>query len=314
MNDARYRRWSLYLQERFGQRVHKVSLDTGAGCPNRNGLGDGGCIFCDALGGGSGAFRQGISLEQQVLQGIEAVRERFGTDHVLLYFQGYSATNVPPLVFEEILHEALSVARARAAVVGVAVGTRPDLVPGPILDCLENLRQEDLEVWLELGVQSTYAPSLEWLRRKHDLDSVWKALDGAHLRKLPVCCHLIAGIPEEPEHQLARSARELTDRGVQALKFHPLHVLAGTPLETLYREGLFVPPTLESYLSEVVFALRHLPPETIIQRVSARARAPRLVAPEWVADRNLFKNHFERQMRKMDVRQGDSYHPRSVTL
>lgn len=307
MNEDRYRRWSSYLKERFGKRVHKVSLDTGAGCPNRQGLSDGGCIFCDALGGGSGAFLQGFSLEQQVFRGIEGVRKRYGTDHVLLYLQGYSATNVSPAVFEETLQRALSVARESATVVGVAVGTRPDLVPEPVLKHLEALTREGLEVWLELGVQSTYAPSLEWLRRGHDLDSVWRALEGSLSRGLLVCCHLIAGIPEEPPRQLARSARELVDRGVQALKFHPLHVLAGTPLERLYREGIFVPATLESYLDEVVFALRHLPAETIIQRLSASAHPSRLVAPEWVAERNLFRNHFERYMEGKDVRQGDRY-------
>ena len=43
------------LQQRFGKKLYKLSLDGGMTCPNRDGtLGRGGCIFCSA--GGSGDF------------------------------------------------------------------------------------------------------------------------------------------------------------------------------------------------------------------------------------------------------------------
>lgn len=305
VNEDRYRRWSRYLKERFGKRVHKVSLDTGAGCPNRRSLGDGGCIFCDSLGGGSGAFLQGLSLEQQVCRGIEGVRRRYKTDLILLYFQGYSATNVSLPRFEANLEKAFEVASDLSTVVGVAVGTRPDLVPGPVLDVLGALQDRNYEVWLELGVQSTFSPSLQWLRRGHGMDPVWSALEGAFSRNLNVCCHLIAGIPGEPEHQLAESAHLLVRKGVQSLKFHPLHVLAGTPLEQLFREGKFRPIELDDYIDEVFYALRRISPQTIIQRISADAHPPRLIAPDWVADKNFFKQRFEASLDESGIRQGD---------
>lgn len=309
MKDDRYRRWSRYLKERFGKSVYKVSLDTGAGCPNRRSLGDGGCIFCDSLGGGAGAFLKGLSLEQQVRRGVEGVRGRYRTDLVLLYFQSYSATNVPLSDFQASLDEALEVASDLATVVGVAVGTRPDLVPAPVLDILSDLRKRNYEVWLELGVQSTFPPSLEWLRREHDVDCVWSALDGALSRKLNVCCHLIAGIPGEPEHQLAGSACLLAKKGVHSLKFHPLHVLSGTPLEDLFREGKFRPIGIDEYIEEVLYALHRIPPETIIQRVSADAFPPRLIAPGWISDKNFFKERFESSLRERNIRQGDLWKP-----
>lgn len=226
----------------------------------------------------------------------------------MLYFQGYSATNVPLSRFRTDLESALKEASEQAVVVGLAVGTRPDLVPGSVLDLLKGLeRERGLEVWLELGVQSTLPGSLEWLRRGHDLRAVEDALGAAVERELRVCCHLIAGIPGEPDHQLAQSARSLVSLGARSLKFHPLHVLAGTPLEKLYREGQFCPISMGDYLEEVVLALRSVPPDIVIQRLSADAFPPRLVAPEWIARKRAFSEALEKVLEERDLRQGDLF-------
>ncbi len=306
MKEERYTRWSSYLKRRFGGRVQKVALDTGAGCPNRRGLTEGGCIFCDALGGGSGAFLQGLSLKEQVYRGIRSVWRKYKTDRIMLYFQGYSATNVSLGAFRSVLEEALTAGQAHARVVGLAVGTRPDLVPEAVLDFLRDLElRRGLEVWLELGIQSTHEESLVWLRRGHDMGVVRRALETACERRLRICCHLISGIPGEPARQLAESARTLVDWGARSLKFHPLHVLSGTPLEQLYAEGRFKPIAMEEYLEEVVLALRSVPAETVIQRLSADAFPPRLVAPGWVSRKHVFQDTLERVLEERDVRQGD---------
>jgi len=44
----RYYAYSYFLRQRFGGRVHKVSLDAGMTCPNVDGtVARGGCTFCD---------------------------------------------------------------------------------------------------------------------------------------------------------------------------------------------------------------------------------------------------------------------------
>lgn len=50
-----------YLQDTFGCKVYKLSLDAGLTCPSRDGtLDTRGCIFCSA--GGSGEFSVGRAL------------------------------------------------------------------------------------------------------------------------------------------------------------------------------------------------------------------------------------------------------------
>lgn len=53
----RYRDLNTYFREMFGHRVHKITIDAGTTCPNRDGtLSTGGCIYCNAKGSGTGAF------------------------------------------------------------------------------------------------------------------------------------------------------------------------------------------------------------------------------------------------------------------
>ena len=63
---------SKVLQTRFGKKVYKLSLKSGATCPNRNGTaGIGGCIFCSQKGSGEFA-EDGCSVTEQ----IEAAKEK----------------------------------------------------------------------------------------------------------------------------------------------------------------------------------------------------------------------------------------------
>ena len=47
-------------------------------------------------------------------------------------------------------------ALAEPGVIGLSVGTRPDCVPGAVLDLLARYQDQGHEVWLELGLQSTF--------------------------------------------------------------------------------------------------------------------------------------------------------------
>ncbi len=287
-------RWSGVLREKWAERVQKVNLDTGAGCPHRNGLREGGCIFCDEWGGGDGAFLKGISLREQVKKGIEGARRHYKANSIILYFQSYSATYEPLGNFKANLIEALDAARSFGATVrGISVSTRPDLLPAQVLDYLGSLVR-DYEIWLEIGVQTTDPAGLKWLRRGHSLDDVENALARLRNTQLKVCAHLIAGIPGERRDQLTLSALWLAERGVQAIKFHPLHVLRGTPLEILYRTGKFTPLSREEYVRRVVNALLALPDGIILQRLTAGARPSQLVAPEWILEKESLEREITR--------------------
>ena len=96
MKETFYNSYSSYLTKYFGCRVHKISLDAGMTCPNRDGSkGTGGCAYCDAKGSGSGAYLRSPSIEEQILQGKTFLKRRFGAQKFIAYFQSFSNTYAP---------------------------------------------------------------------------------------------------------------------------------------------------------------------------------------------------------------------------
>jgi len=306
MNKQLFNSWSKVLKERWGKRVHKISLDIGASCPHRKNLRTGGCIFCDFLGGGSGASLRGETLKEQIEKGFQVLTRRYKTDMAILYFQSYSSTNLPLNQLEEKILYAIEVGTSLGKVKGLSVGARPDQVPEKFLDFLASLASPDMEIWLELGIQTIDPAGLKWLNRGHDFDAIERALGLIkQYEQISLCAHLIAGIPGEGSKQLAISGKWLCENGVRGLKFHPLHVLKNTPLESLYLKKEYEPLSMEEYIKRVAEALRYISPDTIIQRLTADASLPRLVAPEWVSKKMLVIEKLKEYMERQNIVQGD---------
>ncbi|HHO74890.1 MAG TPA: TIGR01212 family radical SAM protein, partial [Deltaproteobacteria bacterium] len=87
-----YRSLSSFLREKFGFRVQKISLDAGLGCPNRDAGNNGGCIYCNPNGSGTGAYAQGIGLKEQIETQMTFMARRYKAKAFIAYFQSYSNT------------------------------------------------------------------------------------------------------------------------------------------------------------------------------------------------------------------------------
>jgi radical SAM superfamily enzyme len=95
---------------------------------------------------------------------------------------------------------------------------------------------------------------------------------------------------------------------VHGVKLHNLHVLRGTPLEQAYRQGNFVPISLEAYAGRVASFLEHLSPEVCVHRLSAVAsRWEEVVAPDWVRHKLGPAQVILDTLERMDTWQGRLY-------
>ena len=81
----------------------------------------------------------------------------------LAYFQSYSNTYGDLQELKKLYDAAL----AEPDVIGLCVGTRPDCVPDPVLELLASYQEQGKEVWLELGLQSSFDKTLERINRGH---------------------------------------------------------------------------------------------------------------------------------------------------
>ena len=106
--DAPIRTLSAYFRERYGQRVHKVVIDGGFTCPNRDGTkGSDGCAFCDGVGSRAPYCPADANIREQIRLGIERMSRRFRANLFIAYFQPFSGTYAPPESLRERYDAAL---------------------------------------------------------------------------------------------------------------------------------------------------------------------------------------------------------------
>ncbi|WP_406040454.1 TIGR01212 family radical SAM protein [Succinimonas sp.] len=263
------------LREKYGENVYKISLSGNFTCPNRDGtLGRGGCTFCSVASFAGSPARK--SLREQLLENRNPRARLF-----LAYFQAYTSTYAEFAVLKKCYDEAL----ASPEVIGLCVGTRPDCVSDEILGLLEDYGKQGFEVWLELGLQSSFDETLERINRRHTFADYVRTAVRARERGIRVCAHIIVGLPGEGlMHSLTTLGRVL-DTGADALKLHQLHIVRGSQMEREYRRGEIAALSLEEYARIAALMIQHTPENVLYERVGASALSGMLVAPDWAAKR-----------------------------
>lgn len=274
--------YSRYLQETFGGKTYKIVVASGLTCPTRDGtLAKGGCAFCDIRGSSSyfGKKGRGAEIRQQIQARLPSVRDRFHASHFLAYFQSYTNTYSDAEYLRQIYEAALEEPGIR----GLCIGTRPDCLPDPVIDLLEEIAQRSY-VSLELGVQSFEDPTLLWLTRGHDGQCSVDALKKLKLRAphVHVCAHLILGCPTDSPETAKNAALTLNQLGVRGAKLHQLMILEHTELARRWREQAFPTLSLEAYADLVIEFVEHLSPSIYLERLCATAsHGDECLAPDW---------------------------------
>lgn len=295
------------LLRRHGERVHKLAINAGFTCPNRDGSkGIGGCTFCNNASFTPSA-RRAPSVAEQLEAGRRVLARRTGARRFIAYFQAYTNTYADVAELATLYEQAL----AEPDVLGIAVGTRPDCVPPAVLDLLQGIQARGYEVWLELGLQSAFDSTLARVNRGHGFAEYVTAVQAARRRGIPVCTHLIAGLPGENRHSVLESLARVIDLGTDGLKLHPLHVVKGTALANTWRRGEYIPLALDEYLRIAADVVERTPESLPFHRLTGTAAPNLLLAPDWCATKWQVLNGIERELTRRGTRQG-ARHMRSA--
>ena len=288
------------ISERYGKRVHKIAINAAFTCPNRDGSkGRGGCTFCNNSSFSPNS-RQPQPIAAQIEAGRRVIQKRTGAHCYLAYFQAYTNTYADLAQLRMLYDSAL----AEEDVIGLAVGTRPDCVPEAVLDLLLEYQDEGYEVWLELGLQSSFDKTLLSVNRGHDYAEYRSAVKAARARGLKVCTHLILGLPGETPWHYGRTLERVLAEGVDGLKLHPLHVVKGTQLANAWRRGEYQPLEMDEYIHNVVDLVEQTPAEIIFHRLTGTATGSILLAPEWCNRKWQVLNGIARELQQRGSRQG----------
>ncbi|MDP2828254.1 MAG: TIGR01212 family radical SAM protein [Sulfuricellaceae bacterium] len=289
-----------HLLAQHGERVHKIALDVGFSCPNRDGSkGIGGCTFCNNSSFSPNG-RTPNALESQLDSGRRAIAKRTRAKKYLAYFQAYTNTYADVIELDALYRQAMR----SHDIVGLSVGTRPDCVSPEVLDLLARYRGEGRIVWLELGLQSAFDDTLRRVNRGHGLKEYQDIAIAARRRGIPVCAHLILGLPGENEAHYQTTLETVLDIGVDGLKLHPLHVVKHTILAAQWRRGEYLPLTREAYIQHACDLIERTPEQIIFHRVTGTAPRDILLSPDWCSQKWNILNGIEHELARRGRRQG----------
>ncbi|HQK28226.1 MAG TPA: TIGR01212 family radical SAM protein [Smithellaceae bacterium] len=300
-NNKRYYDLKSYWRNLFGCNVHKLQIDAGFTCPNRDGhVATGGCIYCDGRGSKLRQKGELPSVSRQIQNG-----KKFYKPHAskfVAYFQTFTNTYAPVEKLQILYDEAL----AQEDVVGLSIGTRPDCVGPDVIDLLKGYVQK-YHVWLELGLQSMHDKTLKFINRGHDSRQFLDAVGALAGKNIHLCAHIIIGLPGETDEEILQTAKAVAALPINGIKIHSLLALEGTVLGEMYKNGAIKIMSKDKYVSLVADILEILPTEMVIQRLTAEGYRDIFLAPDWAMNKLDVLNSINKELERRDSYQGKHF-------
>ena len=280
-DNKRYHTLAYHNKRTYGGRVYKATLDAHFTCPNK-----GGCIYCSDTS-------DPRSIVEQWQAECARIREKDENAKICAYFGVHTNTFCAP----EKLTELLETARKLGAF-SVSISTRADCLDEQKARILEDF---PLPLTAELGLQTIHDTTAEHINRGHTFEDFLRGYELLKSHGIRVCVHIINGLPSETRDMMIETARMLGTLRPDAVKIHSLHVLRGTRLSELYKNGEYTPLTREEYIDITAHQLELLPPETVIERVTGDGDKSLLEAPRWSADKIAVLGGLDKRLSELDT-------------
>ena len=293
------RRLSDYCKEKFGTKVYRLALSSGATCPNRDGkVGVGGCSFCSEKGSGEFAIDV-MDLDLQIERAKALISKKFPNSintaerKYIAYFQSFSNTYGDTKRLIGLFERAIN----KDEVVALSIATRPDCFSEEMLNSLERLNKIK-PVWIELGLQTINENTARAFNRGYTLDVFEKTYDELKKRNFEVIVHMILGLPGESEDDMYATVKYLSKKNIDGIKIHGLHILKGTRLASEYEKHPFKIMSLEEYTRVLINCLKLLPKDTVVHRMTGDGDKKILIEPQWSADKKRVLNYINKKIKE----------------
>ncbi len=300
LDNKRYHTWNYHLQQKFGEKVFKVSLNAGFTCPNIDGTkGVGGCIYCSDAGSGDFAGNPCEDIITQFENVKNQMLKKWPKAKYIPYFQAHTNTYAPV----EVLKSKFEPVLALDDVVGLSIATRADVLEDDTVDYLEELSKRTYLI-VELGLQSIFDETGKRINRCHTYSEFLDGYNKLAKRGINICPHLIIGLPGETHEMILESVRQTATLKPHAIKLHLLHILKGTPIAKMYENGEIKILTRDEYVDIIVDALEIISEEIIIQRLTGDGARDSLIAPLWSLKKFCVLNEIDKEMKRRNCYQG----------
>lgn len=296
-----YNVYSDYLKNRYGEKVYKLPVGLPVTCPNRDGVcGITGCTFCGEIGAGYENLPADMTVNEQLLTNKAHITPKYKAEKFIAYFQNFSNTYLPIEKLKGYIEES-----CHKDVVGIAIATRPDCVNDQYLEMLSEIKKNNnIDICIELGLQSVNYHSLIKVNRGHTLAEF---LDATHRIKkygLEVCAHLILNLPWDDMTDVIENAKVLSAIQVDQVKLHALYIVKGTQMAREYEAGQLELISREEYIERVITFLEYLNKDIVVQRLIGRAPESNTLFSNWKTGWWKIRDTITKTMEERNTYQG----------
>lgn len=304
MTENLYNIYSVWLKQRYGEKVYKIPVNIPVTCPNRDGSkGTGGCVYCGAKGGGNETLSDQLSVREQIERNIAYIGKRYNAKRFIPFFQSFSNTYCAFPDFCKWIQEAI-----RPDVVEISISTRPDCITDEQLRFLAAIKKEQaIDVTIELGLQSVNEETLKIIKRGHTLADYEQAIDRIKAAGLLSCTHMILDLPWDQEEDVINGAKILSQKRTNFVKCHSLYIEKNTVLKKWYDEKKVMLLTKDDYITRAILFLEYLDPEIVVQRLIGRVPEEDSVITNWNTSWWKIKDELEARMKQENNYQGRKF-------
>lgn len=305
LTKERYRVYSSYLKEKYGEKVYKLPINLPLTCPNReDSEGVRGCIFCGEDGAGHENLSNTLSITDQLEQNRSYIQKKYKANKYIAYFQSFTNTYMPLKQFERYMEEAAEV----EGVVEIAISTRPDSIHEAYLEVLKKIeREKNIQISIELGLQTVNYHTLDKIHRGHGLAEFIDAVLKIKSYGFPICTHLILNCPWDDQRDVIENARILSVLKVEQVKLHALYVVKDTELARQVTEEGLILHSMDEYIERVILFLEHLSPNIVLQRLIGRAPSEDTLVANWNTSWWKIKGRTDELLEERQTFQGKKY-------
>ncbi len=125
--------------------------------------------------------------------------------------------------------------------------------------------------------------------------------------------HIILGLPGETITDIRNTVDVLNRCGIDGIKIHSLFIMKDTQLAQQYLRGEFQPISIQTYIEWAVEVLTHIPPDVVVHRITGNCLRERLLAPDWIMQRDLMIVSIDRMMQQNGWTQGCFFQQKDVS-
>lgn len=196
------------------------------------------CVFCNQEKiSGTHSIPQPKEIRHIVAQYLKTIP---GNRIINIAFFGGNFTGIPVDLQEQYLKEAFVFVKT-GRVSGIRLSTRPDYINETILELLKKYGVTTIE----LGAQSTSREVLHQSGRGHTPEDIQNASRMICKYDFELGLQMMIGLPEDSYERSIQTANDIVSFGARNTRIYPAIIVKGTALERRYREGKYIPLSLE---------------------------------------------------------------------